>query len=256
MSEKIFLSIIIVNFKADDFLQNCVRSIGQNPLWEVIVIDNSQNNRGYGAGCNLGATKAVGKYYLFLNPDVLVLPGSLKKMIAYMAAHPEISTLAPRLYTSQKKEKQLSFCRFPDPLTAVFVFSPIKSFWPDNPLFSRYVYKDNLEETPTRSVEAVSGAAILIRKEVFEKVGGFDCNFFLYFEENDLCRRIKKQGGKIVFFPEAKMIHFGGGSLQDKEKISHYFRQSRYRFFRKHYPFLFALLTEGIVRLLEKLTFS
>jgi len=248
---KPLLSIIIVKYKSVSFLKGCLESLGKSRLREIIVVDNDKNNIGYGAGCNLGAKKAQGKYLLFLNPDTFVLPGAVQKMIDFIDSRTEVAMVGPRLYLNLKKEKQLSFCRFPDPLTSIFVFSPIKSLWPDNPLFRRYVYFDNHQQTQTREVDAVSGAAILVRKDYFERVGGFDEKFFLYFEENDLCCRIKDRGGKVYFYPQAEVLHFGGGSLQDQTKIRSYFRQSRFNFFKKHYFFPSAFLTEAFIRVLE-----
>lgn len=251
MVKKPILSIIIVKYRADDFLKQCLRSIRKNTRWEVIVVDNDKENIGYGAGCNRGAANAKGKYLLFLNPDTVILEDALEKMVQFVEENPRTAVLGPKIYQNFQKEKFLSFCRFPDPLTSLFVFSPIKSFWQDNPFFSRYVYWENKKENGILDVEAVAGAAILVRKEAFEKVGGFDENFFLYFEENDLCRRIKKQGGRIVYFPEAKIIHFGGKSTVDCQSAIREFRKSRGYFFRKHHGVVTALLSEGLIRFLE-----
>lgn len=250
--EKPILSIIIVKYRGEDFLKKCLLSIKQDKKWEVIVVDNDKDNAGYGAGCNRGAKKARGKYLFFLNPDTIVLADALEKMILFMEENLKVAGLGPKIYQNFQKEKQLSFCRFPDPLTSLFVFSPLKSFWPNNPLFSRYVYRENKIDNQTLDVEALAGSAILIRKEVFEKAGGFDENFFLYFEENDLCRRIKKQDLRLVFFPQAGIVHFGGKSTFGTKNSSEIFKKSRFYFFRKHYGGFLGFLTEGFIRILEK----
>lgn len=247
------LSIVIVKYKADKYLAGCLKLIGKSKKWEVAVVDNDKNNVGYGAGCNLGAKKARGKYLFFLNPDTVVSKGALEKMIDFMEENPDVAVLGPKIYKNKEQEKQLSFCHFPDPITSVFVFSPIKSLWPDNPFFTRYVYSENKKDNGVLDVEAVAGAAILVKREVFEKVGGFDENFFLYFEENDLCRRIKKLGGRIVYFPETEIIHFGGKSTIDHESSENEFKKSRRYFFKKHCGQLPGLFTEGIIRSLETL---
>ncbi len=245
------LSIVIVKYRSDDFLQQCIDSIKPDKQWEIIVVDNDKENVGYGAGCNKGAKKAKGKYLFFLNPDTIVSDDDLETMIDYMEKNPQVAVLGPKIYKNVEKEKQLSFCHFPDPITSFFVFSPIKSFWPGNPFFSRYVYHEDKKDNGILNVGAVAGAAILVRKEVFKKIGGFDENFFLYFEENDLCQRIKKQCGKIVYFPEAEIIHFGGKSTVDIEESSKIFKKSRFYFSKKHYGILPALFTEGAARFLE-----
>lgn len=249
------LSVIVVKYNCDKYLGSCLKSIGSDEdsdkdfECECIVIDNDENNVGYGAGCNIGAKKAKGKYLLFLNPDTVVLPRSLQKMVDFMEGRPKVSVLGPKIYKNFRKEKQLSFCRFPDPLTAFFVFSPLQKIWPNNPFFSRYVYDENKKDNGILEVGAVAGAAILVRRDIFEAVGGFDEKFFLYFEENDLCWRIKNYGGRIVYYPEAEIVHFGGKSTVDLRKADKYFRQSRALFLRKSYGRLIGLLVESLIKL-------
>lgn len=251
--EEPLLSIIIVKYQAEEYLKKCLNSIKPDEQQEIIIVDNDKENVGYGAGGNKGVKKAKGKYLLFLNPDTVVLDSALEKMVNYMEENPEIGVLGPKIYKNFQKEKQLSFCRFPDPLTSLFVFSPLRSFRPGSPFFSRYVYSEDKRDNGVLDVGAVSGAAILIRKDVFEKVGGFDESFFLYFEENDLCRRIKKLSKRIVYFPEAEIIHFGGKSTIDVEKASGIFKKSRFYFFKKHYGVFVASVLEGKIRVLEAL---
>ncbi len=251
---KPLLSIIIVDYKSGKYLEGCLSTIGKNPNWETIVIDNNKNNIGYGAGCNKGTRTAKGKYLLFLNPDTIVLDGSLEKMVIFMEEHPEIGVLGSRLYNSEKKDNQLSFCRFPGPLTSIFVFSPLKNFWKKNPFWKRYIYSKKINSNEPVEVDTVSGAAILVKKDIFKKVNGFDEKFFLFFEENDLCKRVKKVGSKVVFYPDAEIIHFGGKSMAEFNEKDKVFKQSRFKYFKKHYPFPFYLFTEGAIRLLEKLS--
>lgn len=252
--DKPLLSIIIVKYHCDDYLEQCLSSIGQNSYWEVIIVDNEKENIGYGAGCNKGAKLSKGKYLFFLNPDTIILNGSLEKMIDFLEKNQEVAVLGPKIYKNTEKERQLSFCRFPGPFTSLFVFSPLKSLWPDNPVFSHYVYNENKKENGLLAVEAVAGAAILVRKDFFDKVSGFDENFFLYFEENDLCKRIRKQKGKIVYFPEAEIIHFGGKSTVDLENADKHFRASRFYFFQKFYGKGTAFVVNKAISFLERLT--
>jgi len=255
MKDEPLLSVVIVKHRAEEYLKKCLKSLEQSTenkaQREIIIIDNDEENIGYGAGCNKGAKKAKGKYLLFLNPDTVVLDKALGEMVNYMEENPGVGVLGPKIYKNFQKEKQLSFCRFPDPLTSLFVFSPLRSFCPDNFFFSRYVYNENKRDNGTLEVGAVAGAAILIRKDVFERAGGFDEKFFLYFEENDLCRRIKKLGQKIVYFPKAEIIHFGGKSTIDVEKATVIFKKSRFYFFKKHYGIVISFILEGKIRILE-----
>lgn len=241
------LSIIVVNYKSDNYLDDCLRSIGESSLWEIIIVDNNKTNVGYGAGCNKGAKMANGRYLLFLNPDTKIVGDSLKKMIDFMKENPDVAVLGPKLYEKDGKTRQLSFCRFPDPITAIFVYSPLKSTLIGKCFWKRFI----------AGVDAVSGAALLVRKEVFEKVKGFDERYFLYFEENDLCLRIKKLGMKIVFFPESEIIHYGRGSTVNRGEAEIFFKESRNYFFKKNYGIITSFLminSVGIVENLVRLT--
>jgi GT2 family glycosyltransferase len=248
------LSVVIVKYKCDKYLKPCLNSI-KNKDWEIIVVDNDKENLGYGGGCNKGATFAKGKYLLFLNPDTEVLPGALERMVAFMEENPEVGVLGPRLYTNRNKDKQLSFSRFPGLWTGVFSFSPIRSIWPNNPGWHKYSYLNLVDTKTPLEVEAVSGAALMVRRNIFEQVGGFDRNFFLFFEENDLCRRIQKLGHKIMFLPQAEIIHWGSKSMADFSRRDEVFRQSRAYFFKKHLG-LRGIITEMTIRLLEKIALA
>ena len=216
-------------------------------------MDNSQNNIGYAGGCNLGAKKARGKYFLFLNSDTILLGESLNMMVNFFEKNNEIGILGPRIYKNRQKEKQLSFCRFPSLWESVFVYSPLKQLGFAEPIWNNFIYQNRLNLDQELEVDAVSGAALMIERDVFFKVGGFDENFFLYFEDNDLCRRVQKAGKKIVFFPKAEIIHFGGKSSFDLDKVNVLFKKSRYYFFCKYNSFIFAAIAELIIRFLEEI---
>ena len=251
IAEKPLLSIIIVKYRCDQYLNNCLGSIGKNPLWETIVSDNDRKNIGYGAGCNKGAVKAKGKYLFFLNPDTLILGKSLYSMVNFFEKNAEVATIGPKVYKNKKKERQLSFCRFPDPLTCVFVYSPLKNLFKSNLFWNRFVYKKDLDSNKPLEVDAISGAALMIRKSVFDRIGGFDEKFFFYFEDNDLCRRVQKNDGKICYFPKAEVVHFGGKSTENQKTADKYFKESRKYFFKKNYGLFFGFLTEILIESLE-----
>jgi len=247
----IILSVIVVKYKSEEYLDPCLKSLGESPLWEIIVVDNDKNNIGYGGGCNLGAKKAKGKYLLFLNPDTGVLPGSLKKMIDFLEKNNEVAVLGPKLFNSQKMDLQVTCVGDLDPLTAIFSLSFFNKIFPDNQFSQKYFLSD-WDRNSIKEVGAVSGAALMIRKDIFKKIDGFDEDFFLYFEEIDLCRRINMLGKKVVYYPEAGIIHFKGKSSQATgNKTKKYFLASRFNFFKKNYGFFQALLVEGFLRTFE-----
>lgn len=246
------LSIVIVKYHCEKFLSACLKSLGESPLWETILVDNDENNIGYGAGCNKGAEKAKGKYLLFLNPDTEVLPGTLEKMIDFIEKNSQVGILGGQLYADKKGTKQLCFCRFPDPLTTLFVFSPLKNVWKNSPLWERYIYYQDKKPAVVQEVDAVSGAALMIKKDLFEKLGGYDERFFLYFEENNLCRRAKLTGAKVFFLPEAGIIHFGQKSTLDLAAAGQHFRRSRSWFFHKHYGAFLGAVLDQLIAVMER----
>lgn len=265
--DKPLLSIIIVKYKCDEYLKKCLNSVAGDQLsvtrkklitdnrsliTEVIVVDNDKKNLGYGGGCNKGAKQAKGKYLFFLNPDTELLPGTLETLVSFMEENPQVGVVGPKIYCNKHKERQLSFCRFPDFLMAIGSYSPIRSLWPNNPWWYKYSYLNlqGLALNKPVEVDAVSGAAMMVRKEAFEKVGGFDSNFFLFFEENDLCRRIQKQGYKIMFLPAAEIVHWGSKSMTNFNQRDQIFRQSRAYFLKKHLG-LKGVLSGKIIETLE-----
>lgn len=252
---KIILSIIIVKYKSEKYLPGCLASIGKNPNWEVIVVDNDKENVGYAGGCNKGAKKARGKYLLFLNPDTLIFNGAIQRMAEFLKNNSSVGIVGPKIYSDDTRaKKQLSFCRNPGPITSLFVYSPLKKIWKNNPFWKKFIYFDKINSKSPLEVDSVSGAAMMVRKEVFLKIKGFDESFFFYFEDNNICLRAKKAGFKISFVPEAKIIHFGRGSTLDLKLADKHFRKSRFLFFRKKYGFLLSLILQALIRFLEKIS--
>lgn len=248
-SNEIELSIIIVKYHCDDFLKKCLVSIKKKADWEIIIQDNDKNNIGYGPALNLGARKAKGKYMLFLNPDTCIFPDSIENMICFMEENKNAGAVGPKIYKDKEKsEVQLSFCKFPNLISAFVVYSPLKKYFPR--VWKDFTYGLNKVNVPL-SVDAVSGAVLVIRRNVFEEIGGFDEKYFLYFEENDLCRKIKLSGKKIYFLPFCEVVHFGQGSTFNISEANNHFKKSRKYFLEKYYGF-WGKAADKIIRLMEK----
>lgn len=268
MSSPPDLSIIIVSWNVHDLLRECLDSIhaaaeadqfslhtGADGLCvEVLVVDNvSQDgtpemlredygwvllvepgeNTGFTGGNNLGMAASRGRYLLLLNPDTVVLGDALPCMIRHMDAHPQVGALGPQLL-NEDGTVQSSRRRFPTLWTAVFESTWLQSAAPPRVL-DHYYMRDtaNDETTP---VDWVQGAALMVRREVLEQVGGFDGNFFMYSEEMDWQRRIKAAGWQIVYLPTAQITHYGGKSSEQVVAQRHiYFQTSKVRYFRKHH---------------------
>lgn len=245
------VSIIIVKYRSKKYLPGCLTSIGKDPRWEVIIVDNDGRNIGFGSACNQGAKKAKGKYLFFLNPDTIVQPKSVELLIVFLKKHRDVGIVAPLLLDKNRKPYKFQGTGEMTPRSAIFALSFLNKLWPNNPVSKKYWLAD-WNKKRAKEVAVIPGSALMIRKDVFEKVGGFDENFFLYFEESDLCKRVRKAGWRVFFEPEAKVVHFWGASTPRNKEIEKIFRRSRFYFFKKHYGFLSAFLVEIFLRIFEK----
>jgi GT2 family glycosyltransferase len=259
------LSIIIVNWNVRDLLRRCLDSIVAARLLrlEVIVVDNASSdgsvamlradfphvtlvanahNVGFPAGNNQGFAVARGRYVMTLNPDAEIVGDALARMIAYLDAQPKVGALGPQL-RNPDGSIQSSRRRFPTFATALFESTWLQSIAP-----RRVVRRYYLQDAPpdrTQEVDWLTGACLLVRREVLETVGGFDETFFMYSEELDWCRRIKSAGWKIVYLPEARVMHHSGQSSDQAVAARHiHFQTSKVRYFRKHH----GRLSAGLLR--------
>ncbi len=236
------ISFIIVSYKDAEKLQRCVASLPNTSDSEVIVINNNHDNRGFSKGCNFGAAQASGEYLFFLNPDTLVMPGSVEMIYTYLATHQTLACVAPQL-CSEKGVPILSFTRQYRWFTAPIVLSWLHTYLPYNPISLWHFYSFSSLSQP-RFLEAASGAALCIRRTIFNEIGGFDEKFFMYWEDYDICRRIINCGQKIYYLPQAKVIHSGGGSSHNKGVLKKYFDDARQVFFSKYFGYKYARLLE------------
>ena len=235
------LSILIVNYKTADFLERCLlsaRKFYDDADLEICVIDNAsgdgsgerirrefpsvqwiQNeiNRGFAAALNQGLKATSSPYVLWLNPDSEFLDAGLLGLIDYLKQHPETAILGPQILNPDQSI-QLSARSFPSYQTAVFNrYSLVTKLFPGNPVSRRYLRLD-LERSQIHEVDWVSGACLLHRREVLEKIGALDENFFMYCEDVDFCFRAKKAGWKVQYHPGAKVLHHIGGSSRFRRR--------------------------------------
>jgi GT2 family glycosyltransferase len=247
------LSIVIVSYNVHDRLRDCLRNLsGQR----VIVVDNASgdgstamvrtefpavelianaNNRGFAAACNQGIAANTDEFILILNPDTLVTPAALHTLLDVIQAEPRAGACGPRILNPDGS-LQPSCRRFPTLPRLLLDEFGLGKLFPRSKLFAGYRLTwwahDQLRE-----VDQLMGAALLLRRAALEQVGTFDERFFMYFEEVDLCLRLHDAGWKVLFVPEAQVMHHGGQSArQVLPEATLYRYRSLGAFYRKHYP--------------------
>ncbi len=252
------LSIVIVSFNTRVLLARCLEAVYAADVssLEVMVVDNAsrddsaqmvrehfpsahviqnETNRGFAAATNQGLRLARGRYALLLNSDTKVPQDAFTRMMAFVDQHPMVGVLGPQLLNSDGT-LQRTAKRFPGPASALFGRKSILTCWfPNNP-FSR-AYLLELDETRREPFEAdcISGACLLVRREVLEQVGLLDEQFFMYWEDNDWCYRIKAAGWQIYALPTVQVVHYEGQSSRERPaRRIIAFHASVYRYVCKH----------------------
>ena len=232
LDKKNNLSIVIVNFNAGDFLQNCLQSlekVREDTLFDVWVVDNAsqdgsiekakqkfpqnhyienKENLGFGKANNIALRQIKTEYVLFLNPDAKVLDKTLEFMLNYLDENPDVGAATCKVEKMDGSLDWASHRGFPTPW-ASFMF-----FLGDDSLY--HLTEHDL--TKAHEVDAISGAFFMTRKSVLDKVGLFDEDYFLYAEDIDLCFRIKQAGFKVMYVPEVKILHLKGVSSGIKKE--------------------------------------
>ncbi len=252
MKSNMQLSIIIVEYKSGEYLKRLLKQLPKRKDWEVIVVDNNTENRGYGGGINYGVTRAHGIHLLFLNPDVLIDENAISTLVKYLEKHKHVGIVGPKFINAERKTEQCS-TQFPSLLSGVVALSPINSLFPNNPISKKFWIKDWNRES-TRKVDVISGAAMMVRTSEFKKIGLFDQRMFLYWEEFDLCARYKKELGlDAVCVAEAVAQHPREVSMKQSDvRVHSYFVESRRVYLKKHVGLLATLLIEVWLGLCEK----
>ena len=218
---------------------------------KVICLKNSLNvmfrfqteNKGFGQGNNTGAKYAKGKYLFFLNPDTIVFKNSIDGLVSFLEKNKKAGVVAPFLLHEDKKPFVQQGVKTLTPLRALFSISLVNKLFPNNPIAKKYFIQ--WDKITTKEVDVVPGTAFMISRKLYESLNGFDEHFFLYFEEFDLCKRIKEKGFKLYIEPKAKIIHLWERSTKKRNDINRIFNESRFYYFRKHYGLIPAVITNS-----------
>ena len=205
-----------------------------NKFANVLYIWNKENV-GFSKANNIALRQAKGKYVLFLNPDTIIAEDCLEKCLFFFKTHTNIGALGIRMVDGAGNFLKESKRGFPSPITSFFKLSGLINIFPSSPIFARY-YLGNLRENATHMVDVLSGAFMMVKKDILDGLGGFDEDFFMYGEDVDLSYRIQKAGYKNYYFSESTIIHFKGESTKrESQKYINLFYGAMDLFVKKHY---------------------
>ncbi len=250
------LNIVIVTFNNERTIIQCLKSIFDSPLnsrADVILVDNdstdqtvgvvkktypnvklikNKQNLGFAKANNQAIRKAQSKYIFLLNPDAQVQNDALGRMISYMEENKDVGILGPKLLSADSiVQKEITM--FPKLSDSILVLLKLHRVKP----IEHFVYP-NYDYEKVQEVEHLMGSALLIRREVFDKIGLFDEKFFLWFEETDFEKIAKEAGFKLVYYPKAVIKHLVGQSTKQINPIKRQaiWNQSLRYYFQKHRP--------------------
>lgn len=231
------LQVVIVDNASDDHVGDAVKD--RHP--DVLVVER-RVNAGFGRSHNLAASHARGRYLLVLNPDTVLEPGAIDAMVEFAddraAESRPVGVVAPLLLNPDGTD-QMTARSFPTASAGVFGRrSPLTRWFPNNPWSRRFLRADQVDRSRPWTVDWVSGAAMMIPRDLFESIGGFDPEFFMHFEDAELCARVGGCGRDVWCVPQARIVHDEGGSRGGWPASQvWYFHRGAYLFARKvRYP--------------------
>lgn len=295
MNKKIVLSIIIVNYNTNMFTKKCLaslESIRANIYCEIIVVDNAsqdnpkqliqnnfphvrfirnRKNLGFSKANNQGIRTSKGEYILLLNPDTIVRKQAILETLSYIDHNHKAGIVTCKIILPDRNLDEACHRGFPTVWNAFCQFAGISSIFPQSPFFNGYhlgyQHMDKIHQ-----IDSCSGAYMLIRRSVGERIGWLDEDYFWYGEDIDFCYRVKKAGFTIVYYPSVSIMHHRGvssGIKKHSERYSPASKETKIRatyarfevmriFYRKHYAdkyptWLTKLVFTGI-QLKENLT--
>lgn len=265
---EIELSICIVSYQAKDFLRACLESLYENThqtSFEVIVVNNgssdgthelltssyphvilieNEKNLGYTRPMNQALRAGHGDFLLQLNPDTIILPGALDLLLNFMKEHSSVGICGPKVLNQNRTLQGPCKRGEARPWAVISYFLGASKLFPKSKFFGGYLL-NYLNEDQSNPVAGVSGSCMLIRRKVIDEIGYLDETYFAFQEDADFCFRARQSGWEVYYYPEAKIIHYGGqgGSRVEPyhsiiEWHRSYFLIYR-KYFAKDYFFLF-----------------
>jgi GT2 family glycosyltransferase len=260
------VSVIVINYNTPELVEQCVVSVRRHLLLphEIIVVESgtirplalstaeklgiihvsTTSRRGFGQANNLGAALARGRYLWLLNSDTIIPDARVEKLFTLLDAHPEIGLLSPVLYRdAELRERQPDFYANFQRLPAMLMRRPRTEIdWGADAIL------------PLIRVDVLVAAAVVMRAELFRKLGGFDEQFFLYMEDDDLCYRARSAGFTSVIANDIAVVHLQGRSIAKSRERKRYYYKSQNLYWEKHHGWWAAALMRVLrlpIRLLK-----
>ena len=258
------LSVVVVTYQSRAHILECIRSLepalradGERTFtWDCVVVDNDSRdggpelveretpsvrvvrtggNLGYAKAVNRGLAATTGRHVLVSNPDCVWAPGSISRLVAWLDTHARCGIAAPRIHNTDGS-LEYSARSYPTPFAFLFNrYSLLSRLFPRNPWTRRYLLLDWDHDSP-RSVDWVSGAAMLARRDAVTGVGGMDEAFFMFNEDVDWCRRMNLAGWSVDYVPDARVVHHIGASEGTSDRVILERHRGMIHYFRKHHP--------------------
>lgn len=234
--QQVDLSIIIVNWNSKEYLRSCIESIllwTSHIAYEIVVIDGasfdgcgemlhqcfpqvrfiqSETNVGFAKANNRAFHESQGRYILFLNPDTELINSAINIMFDFIRKTPNAGAIGCKLLNADKTVQTSCIQSFPTLLNQFLDSEVLRRLWPKSSLWGNATLFD--DQTAAREVNGIVGACIMVERSLFEKVGFFSEEYFMYAEDLDLCHKIQKAGRINYYLSDATIIHFGGGSSE------------------------------------------
>lgn len=271
------LVVVILNYNTRDLLRGCLASLrGQAGLdFVTCVVDNassdgsadmvadefpevclirSRENGGFAAGNNLGLRRfgfpnqPQARYALLLNPDTVVPPDALARLVAFADATPDAGVVGPKLVLMDGSLDLACRRSFPTPEVSFYRLTGLSKLFPKSPRFGRY-NMTFLDEDQQADVDSVVGACMLARADAIQRAGLLDEQFFMYGEDLDWCLRIKQLPYRVVYYPAVTVHHVKRAASRRSPKAQYEFQRAMWLFYRKHYRDATGPLTDWLVRL-------
>lgn len=253
------ISVVIVNYNVREFLNNALVSLFKSLEGysaEVFVVDNASDdgsieliqknyptvqlivnaaNLGFAKANNQALARSKGKYLLLLNPDTIIQEDTIKKLIAFFQSTADAGIVGCKILNPDGSFQLPCRRSFPTPWTAFTKTFGLSALFPKSKIFARYNLT-YLDPDETYEVDAVSGSFMMVKREVYDKIGGLDETFFMYGEDLDWCYRVQQSGWKVYYVPTTSIIHYKGESTKrsDIDELKVFYNAMRL-FVRKHH---------------------